>query len=180
MRNPSHGFTLLELMIGLAIGAILLGIAVPSFTAIIRQNRIANQTNEFMVTLALARSEAVKRGTRVSICSSNVAQTACSGATDWGNGWLLLSDPVDPAGAVNIDGAAPDDRVLQAFPAPSQSSMRATSGRAFLSYGSDGRADVATLFTISPPFHTCAGDDARTINVNLSGRATKAATACPP
>jgi type IV fimbrial biogenesis protein FimT len=176
MRTQSRGFTLLELMIGLAIGAILLGIAVPSFTAIIRQNRIANQTNEFMVTLALARSEAVKRGARISICSSNAAQTACSGATDWSSGWLLFSDSEGAAGTIDIDGAAPDDRVIQAWPAPTEQAMNVQSARAFLSYGSDGRADVATLFTITP--HTCAGDDARTINVNLSGRASKAATAC--
>jgi type IV fimbrial biogenesis protein FimT len=176
MRNQSGGFSLLELILALAIGAILLGIAVPSFTAIIRQNRIANETNEFMVTLSLARSEAVKRGVRISVCSSNAAQTACSGATNWSNGWLLFSDPDGAAGTIDPDAAAPDDAIIQAWPPPSQHGMNVTAGRAFLSYSSDGRADVATLFTLTP--QSCSGNDARTINVNLSGRASKAAAAC--
>jgi type IV fimbrial biogenesis protein FimT len=176
MRNQSGGFSLLELILGLAIGAILLGIAVPSFTAIIRQNRIANETNEFMVTISLARSEAVKRGVRISICSSNAAQTACSGANDWSNGWLLFTDSDGAAGSIDPDGAAPDDAIVQAWPPPSSHGMNVTAGRAFLSYNSDGRADVATLFTLTP--HACSGNDARTINVNLSGRASKAAAAC--
>jgi type IV fimbrial biogenesis protein FimT len=177
MRSKSRGFTLLELMMGLAIGAVLIGIAVPSFTAIIRQNRLANQTNEFMVTLALARSEAVKRGGRISICSSNAAQTACSNAPEWGNGWLLFSDMEGAAGDIDIDGTAPDDTIIQAWPAPAEDAMVVTSVRRFFSYGSDGRADAATVFSISP--HTCSDDNARTITVNLSGHASKVASACP-
>ncbi|HKU15852.1 MAG TPA: GspH/FimT family pseudopilin [Steroidobacteraceae bacterium] len=180
MRTQSRGFSIIELVVTLTVGAILLGIAVPSFTEIIRQNRIANQTNEFMVTLAMARSEAVKRGGRVSVCSSNAQQTACApGATNWANGWLLFSDVVAPAGEVNIDGAPPDDAIIQAWPAPSEEAMEVTSGRTYLSYDSDGRADANTVFTVRP--HVCGSgaQNVRTITVNPSGRVGKAATACP-
>lgn len=177
MRDKSRGFTLLELLTTVSVAAVLLGIAVPSFTAIIRQNRLASQTNEFIVTLAVARSEAVKRGGRISVCSSNAAQTACSGAGDWGNGWLLFSDLDGAPGTIDPDGTAPDDTVVQAWPAPAEEAMNVASARAFISYGSDGRADAATTFTVSP--NSCTGNDARTISVSLSGRASKATAACP-
>jgi type IV fimbrial biogenesis protein FimT len=177
MRDKSHGFTVLELLTTMTIVAVLLGIGVPSFTALIRQNRLASHTNEFILTLAVARSEAVKRGGRTSICSSNAAQTACSGATDWGNGWLIFSDPDGAAGTIDPDGTAPDDTIVQAWPAPTEEAMNVASARAFISYGSDGRADVATVFTVSP--HSCTGNDARTISVSLSGRASKGAVPCP-
>jgi type IV fimbrial biogenesis protein FimT len=67
--QSSRGFTLIELMITVAILAILLGIGVPSFVDFIRNNRASTQANELATALNLARSEAVKRGLPVTLRS---------------------------------------------------------------------------------------------------------------
>jgi len=85
------GFTLMELMVTLSIAGILLGIAIPSFNDSIRNNRLTVYTNEFVTFLNLARSEAVKRGVRVTICKSSDSST-CTNAGDWSQGWILFND----------------------------------------------------------------------------------------
>ena len=65
--SASRGFTLIELMITVAMLAVLLGIAAPSFARMLASNRMATQTNDFIAALNLARMEAVRRGQSVSI-----------------------------------------------------------------------------------------------------------------
>lgn len=100
------GVTLIELMATVAIAIILLGVAVPSFQSVIRTNRIASLTNELVAALNLARSEAITRGTTVTLCRTDDPNTpidngadprtgpSCSTAagTGWQNGWLLFVD----------------------------------------------------------------------------------------
>ncbi|MFZ6750112.1 GspH/FimT family pseudopilin [Undibacterium sp. Ren11W] len=87
-----EGFTFVELMITITIIAILLAIAIPSLSAFINNNRVSTSINEFVGTVALARSEAIKQGRLVTVCRSANATSATptcdSGATDWASGWL--------------------------------------------------------------------------------------------
>lgn len=85
----TSGFTIIELMITLAVAAILAAVAAPSFTDMIRDNRLVTQLNEFQASLALARSEAIKRNQNVTVCRSNNG-SACSG--NWENGWIIFGD----------------------------------------------------------------------------------------
>jgi type IV fimbrial biogenesis protein FimT len=82
------GFTLVELMVTLAVAAIVLTIAVPGFQNLVRNNRIATQTNELVGSLQLARSEAVKRSTNVTICTSTNGSSCTNSA--WQQGWIVL------------------------------------------------------------------------------------------
>lgn len=100
------GVTLIELVMTLAISAILLTIAVPSFQSIVAMNRVSGITNELTASLQLARSEAIKRGRSVSVCKSSdldaaitATAPACATATTttWPDGWLVFVD-------VNGDG----------------------------------------------------------------------------
>ncbi|TNF61933.1 MAG: prepilin-type N-terminal cleavage/methylation domain-containing protein, partial [Burkholderiales bacterium] len=77
MRLQS-GFTLIELMVTITVLAVLLGVGVPSFQATIQGNRITTAANDLVAALQYARSEAVRRGVNVTVCSSN-DQSTCSG-----------------------------------------------------------------------------------------------------
>lgn len=87
----NKGFTLIELVVTIAIGAIVLTMGIPSFQNVILNNRIITQTNTFIGALTLARTEAIKNGTNTTICISDNG-TNCSG-TDWKFGWIVFSDP---------------------------------------------------------------------------------------
>lgn len=67
VRNRNRGLTLIELMVTLVIIGITLGVAVPSFQGMTIRNRIATETNEFLMAINYARSEALKVGGEVSI-----------------------------------------------------------------------------------------------------------------
>lgn len=86
------GATLLELMVVLAISAILLGIGIPSFAALTRNSRLASATNELVSSLHLARSEAIKRNSRVVMCPSATGNS-CAGSGGWHQGWVVFHDP---------------------------------------------------------------------------------------
>jgi len=78
-------------MITLSIAAILLTLAVPSFTDFTKNNRLITQTNDFVTSLNLARSEAVRRGDRVTVCKSS-DQATCAASGTWDQGWIVFAD----------------------------------------------------------------------------------------
>jgi type IV fimbrial biogenesis protein FimT len=86
-----YGITIIELMISLAVIAILSSIAAPSFTNIIQDNRMVTQLNELQASLSFARSEAIKRNNTITTCRSNDGKS-CEGKGDWKNGWLVFVD----------------------------------------------------------------------------------------
>lgn len=84
-----HGFTLVELAVTLTIIAILAGLALPSFDRLSRHLKVGAATTIVRTTANLARSEAVKRGTRVIVCPS-LDGSGCSGRT--ANTLLVFTD----------------------------------------------------------------------------------------
>lgn len=97
MNRQAHqiGFTLVELMITLTILGVMLTIAAPNFQNVVKNNRIATETNRLLADLQFARSEAMKRGVRVVLCRSGnpaAAAPTCGGtANTWTNGWLIFA-----------------------------------------------------------------------------------------
>ena len=83
------GFTLIELMITIALGAIVMGIGVPSFQNLVVKNRIQTQASEIRSSLAMARVEAIRRGLRVRVCPG---QNGCDGSANWHGGWNSFVD----------------------------------------------------------------------------------------
>jgi len=85
------GVTLLELMVVLAIAAILLTMAIPGFTSLARSSRLSSATNEMLSFLHLARSEAIKRKVRAVMCPSATG-SSCAQDGGWHQGWVLFHD----------------------------------------------------------------------------------------
>ena len=91
MEN-SRGFTLVELLVTMALVAILLAVGIPSYQSITTSNRMAGEMNALIGDLQVARSEAVKQGLTVTICPSNstAAPYACSNSSNWSGGWVIF------------------------------------------------------------------------------------------
>jgi len=86
------GFTFLELMITLSIVAIITTIALPSFAEIIADNRQVTRYNQLLTAIALTRSEAIKRGERVSLCQSSSGISCTKDSDLWHQGWVVYTD----------------------------------------------------------------------------------------
>lgn len=96
--RPS-GFTLIETMVVVAIVAILAALAAPSFSDLIRNNRVSAASSALQVSLNLARSEAVKRGTdaRVTVAASQCTGSGASTACKFEKGWTVFFDKTNNA-----------------------------------------------------------------------------------
>ena len=92
-HGHAAGMTLLELLTVIAVIAVLMAIAVPSFVSLTQTNRVAGEVNALAGDLQFARAEAVKEGLPVSICASSNG-TSCLGAatSTWNTGWIVFSD----------------------------------------------------------------------------------------
>ena len=91
MAGRIRGFTLIELILTLAVLAVLVGVAAPSFNNMLIANRMAGSVNQLHGLLKFARSEAVNRKTRITVCAANSGHTACNGTeNDFSNGVLVM------------------------------------------------------------------------------------------
>ena len=88
------GFTMIEVLITIAIAATLMSLAIPSFRYITNSNRIASELNGLLGDLQLARAQAIKEGRTVTVCQSSDSAT-CTNSTSWEGGWIVFSDPTN-------------------------------------------------------------------------------------
>ena len=162
----------MELLITLSVGGILAALAVPSFIEYIQNNRAITFTNGFTTAFNLARSEAIKRGSSVSVCAaSTTAQVACGTAGQWSNGWIVFLDP-------NGDGvmASTTDRVNIHEAGAMGTTITAT--QAVVTFGGTGFVTQgASAFTIGAT--GCTGSYSRLVTIATSGRLSVAPMACP-
>lgn len=169
-RRFARGFSLIEMMITLAIAAIMLGIAVPAMSGLIASNRLKSQASDLLANLALARSEAIKRGVLTTLCPSDTG-TGCTN-TDWSAGYLLF---INVDGDNNFDTGS--DSILRVGGRLSGNSTLASSdfrAAAPLHFLPSGQAGKAGSFTLCQ-----SGQAGRIIAVTLAGGVSAASSSCP-
>ncbi|MBT8090455.1 MAG: GspH/FimT family pseudopilin [Gammaproteobacteria bacterium] len=93
--SRERGFTLIELIVTLAVAAIILSVGVPSFRGVIMDNRLVSQANQFVTSVKMARSAAVRYQRPATVCSTanfDAAVPTCSANNDWSDGWFVWVD----------------------------------------------------------------------------------------
>lgn len=108
-RTPGHarGFTLVELMVTVAILVILLAIGVPAMQGFLASRQVAGKADALASAIRFARSEALKRAQPVTICQTTTADsvtpTCDTGTGDWNSGWLVFVDNAPADGSYDKD-----------------------------------------------------------------------------
>lgn len=180
-RRPVQcGLTLIELMVGLAILTIALAMAAPNFTQWGRSTRVVTQGADIQNALAYARSEALRRGVRVALCSSSdprAGTPSCAATAAWASGWLIFVDNVQVAGNVagTLDGA---DTVLRIGDALTGSTVTVGGnlGR-WIAHTPQGLVRTAAG-AAAGNLLVCQAPYARRVTVNAAGHAVSAAETC--
>lgn len=94
LQKKSSGFTLMELMVTIAIAAVLAGLAVPSIRDFLMRQRMTGIADDFSASLLKARSEAANRNVCTSMCMSSntgaTSPTCATTGTDWQQGWIAF------------------------------------------------------------------------------------------
>jgi type IV fimbrial biogenesis protein FimT len=167
-RSP--GFSIIELMVVVALAGVLLGMAVPSFRELIQRNRAAGEMNSLVGDLQFARSEAIKRGLPVSVCPSSDGGT-CLGAGTWHSGWIVFTDP-DRSGTAGDADAEPVLRTRAAW--SSGDTLGAGAGLVAVTYGRDGFATNLPAGVVVLPLHTSRAGEGplQCLVLNRVGRQT--------
>lgn len=123
------GITIIEMMVVVAVAAILLAVGVPNLYEFVVRNRIEAAGNEFVAALNLARSEAIRRGRMVVIRNN-------AGNQNWGSGWRMFAD--DDGDNVMDAG---EETIREAVALDSPMTLRSTRNSSpFISFRPDGRA----------------------------------------
>ena len=168
LPGNKYGFTLIELMVTLAVLGILAMIAIPSLTSMIRDNRQTSQINTFLSNIHLARSEAIKRNTPVTLCKSS-DQSSCDTTSGnyWEQGWIVFVDS-------NGDGqkAAAAEPILKISTGLNHQTLRATTSYTnSLTFNHRGlnKAYTSGLFSLCDER---GASNARAIRISAIGQAS--------
>lgn len=149
------GFTLIELMVAVAVVGVVVAIGMPSFGELLKNNRMVTQANTIIASLHQARSETINRGISVRI------EPLVAG-TDWSAGWQLRIDGSNPSDNDFDDDV---DIVIRSYEALKQSTLTSTVDN--IIYLPDGSVSAAAVLTLIAD--KCTREHKRIISIKLSG-----------
>ena len=169
--NRPDGFTLIELMVTIALMAILLGIAIPSFNNATLNSKLRSYAYALSNSATLARGEAIKRNAPVILCVSS-SGTSC-GTGSWEQGWIVLFDrPEDDGGPLVLHRQEPLPTDLKAVE---------ESDTDEITFRATGVGATITAFTVCRLTPT-PGNRKFTVSISATGRAEvrdEETTTCP-
>lgn len=169
MKTKQTGFTLIELMVTLAVAIIVLAIGVPMYGSMISNNRAVAQVNSLVTAINLAKNEAISKNVSVTICSDADGDSStfvCGTNAQWTNGWFVFRD--DDADGVRDSG----EDIIKIWESMEPGSNVTTSSTAagalrFSSLGEyTGTAAINFLLTQDGSI----GNQSRCVYVNLVGQ----------
>lgn len=162
--DRQSGFTLIELMVAVAVVAILLGLALPSFQGSMRSSRVTTTTNELLASLSLARTEAIRGLGPAGVCPSANGDD-CNSA-DWAVGWIVWREDRAAGGPVRTVVRYIQPKQRTAVTGPGAGIQFTTQGR------SQGGAEA---LGVRP---TDAAAPERCVRVSVTGQARTSQGAC--
>ena len=169
-KQKHLGFTIIEMIITVALLAVMLAVAVPGFANFFQSNNLATTSNRFVSSIMLTRSEAVSRNATVIMCNTNAANTQCATNGLWESGWAVWVD-LDNGGLSDIDA----NELIQTEEAmPAGYTLRATTYSNIITFAPTGEAS-GDLSSAADTFRLCDNTqnaaNSRSINFNAVGRA---------
>jgi len=164
--SHASGFTLIELMIVLAIAATLLVMVVPSFQNQILNSRMSAATSDLLGSFMSAKAESSGRSDFVTVCKRNVAGSGCVTSGNWDQGWLTF---VDSDGDGVVDGG---EQIIQIHRAlPEGTTARGTAQIAnLITYRPNGMTSLTATQTLVLCDKRGFGDFARGVVVSILGK----------
>jgi type IV fimbrial biogenesis protein FimT len=155
-RPRTAGFTLLEALVVMALLGLMVSLAAPAMSALRQQHQLQAQAEGFFNSLVLARSEAVRRQQRVTLCA-RATDSACDATGTWQQGWLVFVDAND-----NAQRDAGEALLEVHTPVPTVLSLTVTStAKAYFSYNAEGRSATANGAFMAGTWRFCRpGTDA--------------------
>lgn len=158
-RFLARGFTIIELMIAVVLLGVLVALAMPSLSDMMRRMKIESAASSLSVAFATARSEAVKRGRDVSVCISADGAT-CANSDDWSVGWMIY--------VIDTSVAPPITSPIKVFDAPTGGlTMLEANSLKSVAFSPSGGTSLTTAASIT----VCKeGQVSKVFTVAISGR----------